>query len=85
MGVCIGFNATMSHPLVPVCIGILLFAGTTLAQNPFSASKPEADNSVAAQLASFQSAEGYEVNLFAYELRDFIKYLTILKNADSPK
>ena len=65
MGVCIGFNATMSHPLVPVCIGILLFAGTTLAPNPFSASKPEADNSVAAQLASFQSAEGYEVNLFA--------------------
>ena len=36
-------------------------------------------------LASFQVAEGFEVNLFAYELRDFIKYLTILKNADSPK
>ena len=75
----------MSHPLVPVCIGILLFAGTTFAQNPLSVSKPEADNSVAVQLASFQAAEGYEVNLFAYELRNFIKYLTILKNGDSPK
>ena len=57
----------MSHPLVPVCIGILFFAGTTLAQNPLSVSKPEADNSVAAQLASFQVADGYEVNLFADE------------------
>ena len=36
-------------------------------------------------LASFQEAEGFEVNLFAYELRDFIKYPTILKTADSPK
>ena len=57
----------MSHPLVPVCIGILFFAGTTLAKNPLSVSKPEADNSVAAQLASFQLAEGYEINLFADE------------------
>jgi putative heme-binding domain-containing protein len=38
-----------------------------VAQNPLSVSKPEADNSVAAQLASFQVAEGYEVNLFADE------------------
>ncbi|MBN38280.1 MAG: hypothetical protein CMI29_07420 [Opitutae bacterium] len=75
----------MSRLSVPVCIGILLFAGTTFAPNPLSVSKPEADNSVAAQLASFQVAEGYEVNLFAYELRDFIKYLTIFETADSPK
>jgi len=47
---------------------ILSFLTTTLvAQNPLSVSKPEADNSVAAQLASFQVAEGYEVNLFADE------------------
>ena len=32
-----------------------------------SVSRPEADNSVAAQLASFQLAEGYEINLFADE------------------
>ena len=32
-----------------------------------SVSQPEADNSAAAQLASFQVAEGYEVNLFADE------------------
>ena len=75
----------MSRLSVPVCIGILLFAGTTLAPTPLSVSKPVADNSVAAQLASFPVAEGYEVNLFVYELRDFIKYPTILKNADSPK
>jgi hypothetical protein len=75
----------MSRLSVPVCIGILLFAGTTLAPTPLCVSKLEADNSVTAQLAYFQIAEGYEVNLFAYELRDFIKYLSTLKNADSPK
>lgn len=56
-----------------------------LSPNVLSVSNPEADNSVAAQLTSFLLAEGYEVNLFAYELRDFIKYLTILKNVNSPK
>ena len=43
----------MSRLSVPVCIGILLFARTTLAPNPLSVSNLEADNSVAAQLASF--------------------------------
>ncbi|MBT3636706.1 MAG: c-type cytochrome [Opitutae bacterium] len=51
-----------------ICSVILSFCATNLvAQNPLSVSKPEADNSVAAQLASFQVAEGYEVNLFADE------------------
>ena len=43
----------MFHPLLPVCIGILFFARTIFAQNPLSVSKPEADNSVAAQLLLF--------------------------------
>ena len=48
---------------------IILFLGASdlLAQRSLSVSKPEADNSVAAQLASFQVADGYEVNLFADE------------------
>ncbi len=51
-----------------ICSVILSFCATNLvAQNPLSVSKPETDNSVAAQLASFQVAEGYEVNLFADE------------------
>lgn len=54
-----GFHTDTCIPLgmsglsVPVCIGILLFARTTLAPNPLSVSNLEADNSVAAQLASF--------------------------------
>ena len=42
-------------------------ASNLVAQRSLSVSSPEADNSVAAQLASFQIAEGYEVNLFADE------------------
>jgi putative heme-binding domain-containing protein len=38
-----------------------------LAQNPLSVSKPEADNSVNAELKSFTLADGYEANLFADE------------------
>ncbi|SVE07880.1 uncharacterized protein METZ01_LOCUS460734, partial [marine metagenome] len=44
---------------------LFLCASDLLAQRSLSVSSPEADNSVAAQLASFQVAEGYEVNLFA--------------------
>ena len=44
----------------------LLFAkGVALIGKPLSVSKPEADNSVAAQLASFQIAEGLVVEPFA--------------------
>ena len=51
-----------------ICSVILFFCATNLvAQRSLSVSSPEADNSVAAQLASFQVAEGYEVNLFADE------------------
>ena len=51
-----------------ICSVILSLCATTLvAQRSLSVSSPEADNSVAAQLASFQIAEGYEVNLFADE------------------
>lgn len=37
------------------------------AQNPLSVSKPESDNSVAAELKSFTLADGYEASLFADE------------------
>jgi putative heme-binding domain-containing protein len=37
------------------------------AQNPLSVSRPEADNSVAAELKSFALIEGYEANLYADE------------------
>ncbi len=49
-------------------LSILFLCNSNLvAQNPLSVSKPEADNSVTAQLTSFQIADGYEVNLFADE------------------
>jgi hypothetical protein len=38
-----------------------------VAQNPLSVSKPEADNSVAAELESFALIEGYQANLYADE------------------
>ena len=51
-----------------ICSFILsLCASHLVAQRSLSVSSPAADNSVAAQLASFQAADGYEVNLFADE------------------
>lgn len=55
-----------------VRIGLAAFctvsvASIAFAQNPLSVSRPEADNSVAAELKSFALAEGYEANLFADE------------------
>lgn len=47
-----------------VNLALLSSAG---AQNPLSVAKPEADNSVAAELKSFTLANGYTVNLFADE------------------
>lgn len=38
-----------------------------VAQNPLSVSKPETDNTVAAELKSFTLADGYQANLFADE------------------
>ncbi len=46
---------------------VALLNSVTVAQNPLSVSKPEADNSVAAEMKSFTLADGYEVNLFADE------------------
>ena len=50
-------------------IALLALAGTSLAQENKGASvaPPAKDNSVEAELASFQIAEGYEVSLFASE------------------
>jgi len=56
----------MIRTLLPYLIVILLVARSS-AQNPLSVSKPEADNSVAAELKSFRLAEGYEAQLFADE------------------
>jgi glucose/arabinose dehydrogenase len=43
------------------------FVSIAFAQNPLSVSRPEADNSVAAELKSFALADGYQANLFADE------------------
>lgn len=45
----------------------LLLAGPLWAQNPLSVSKPETNNSVTAQLASFVLDERLQINLFADE------------------
>ena len=45
----------------------ILATGSLSAQNPLSVSKPEADNSVAAELRSFTVDERLQVNLFADE------------------
>ncbi|MFP6656965.1 MAG: PVC-type heme-binding CxxCH protein, partial [Pirellulales bacterium] len=45
----------------------VVVTSNAVAQNPLSVSKPEADNSVAAEMKSFTLADGYEVNLFADE------------------
>ena len=44
-----------------------LIASDVVAQGGLSVQKPEADNSVEAELASFQLADGYTANLFADE------------------
>ena len=46
---------------------MILFVGSLSAQNPLSVSRPEADNSPAAEMASFQLDERLKVNLFADE------------------
>ena len=45
----------------------IFFASIAVGQNPLSVSKPEQDNSVAAELKSFTLADGYEAQLFADE------------------
>ena len=45
----------------------VFFASIAFGQNPLSVSKPEQDNSVAAELKSFALADGYEAQLFADE------------------
>ena len=45
----------------------VVVTSNAVAQNPLSVSKPEADNSVAAELKSFTLADGYEASLFADE------------------
>ena len=52
-------------------------ASIAVAQNPLSVSKPEADNSVEAELKSFALADGYEANLFADE--KFMKFAARLR------
>jgi putative heme-binding domain-containing protein len=66
-------NALGNHPTRTFIFNFALavfvaFATTTAAgQNPLSVSKPEQDNSVAAEMKSFTLADGYEVSLFADE------------------
>jgi putative heme-binding domain-containing protein len=45
----------------------VVVTSNAVAQNPLSVSRPEADNSVAAELKSFTLADGYEASLFADE------------------
>ena len=55
------------HLLMATIAFVALLNSVSVAQNPLSVSKPELDNSVAAELKSFTLANGYEVNLFADE------------------
>ncbi|MCX8237563.1 MAG: HEAT repeat domain-containing protein [Akkermansiaceae bacterium] len=61
----------MMRPLLAnLIVGGLLWSGLSFdaaGQNPLSVSPPEKDNSVAAELDSFELAPGYEANLFADE------------------
>jgi len=56
-----------SIPNVTAALLTVVLASSAFAQNPLSVSKPEQDNSVAAELKSFTLVDGYEVNLFADE------------------
>ena len=63
-------DAPKSRPMTKYLLHLALTIVVTsnaVAQNPLSVSKPEADNSVAAELKSFTLAEGFEANLFADE------------------
>ncbi|MEO1997119.1 MAG: PVC-type heme-binding CxxCH protein, partial [Planctomycetaceae bacterium] len=53
--------------LLIVALFAVASTSRTSAQNPLSVSKPETDNSVAAEQKSFILADGYAVNLFADE------------------
>ncbi|MDG2186542.1 MAG: c-type cytochrome [Mariniblastus sp.] len=46
---------------------VVVATSNAVAQNPLSVSKPETDNTVAAELESFALADGYQANLFADE------------------
>jgi len=56
----------MKKYLLQLTLAVVV-ASNAVAQNPLSVSKPEADNSVAAELKSFALADGYQANLFADE------------------
>jgi len=64
-------NPTVNFPhTVKIAVVVLLLLSVhsvAIGQNSLSVSKPEADNSVAAELKSFTLAAGYEANLFADE------------------
>jgi putative heme-binding domain-containing protein len=56
----------MTKYLLHLTVAVVV-TSNVVAQNPLSVSKPETDNSVAAELKSFTLAEGYQANLFADE------------------
>ncbi|HCD01804.1 MAG TPA: hypothetical protein DER64_14900, partial [Planctomycetaceae bacterium] len=56
----------MTKYLLHLTLAIVV-TSSAVAQNPLSVSKPEADNSVAAELESFALIEGYQANLYADE------------------
>jgi putative heme-binding domain-containing protein len=56
----------MTKYLLHLSLAVVV-TSNAVAQNPLSVSKPEADNSVAAELKSFTLADGYEASLFADE------------------
>ena len=56
----------MTKYLLHLTLAVVV-TSSAVAQNPLSVSKPEADNSVAAELESFALIEGYQANLYADE------------------
>jgi putative heme-binding domain-containing protein len=56
----------MTKYLLHLTLAVVV-TSNAVAQNPLSVSRPEADNSVAAELKSFTLAGGYEASLFADE------------------
>ena len=56
----------MSNYLLHLALAVVV-TSNAIAQNPLSVAKPEADNSVAAELKSFALIEGYQANLYADE------------------
>ncbi len=59
------FTHVLQTGLAAICA--VSVASIAFAQNPLSVSRPEANNSVKAELKSFTLAAGYEANLFADE------------------